>query len=866
MKSVHSIPIHINEYTGCAKTDWPISVAVPYSCGVLNDCSLLELRDGASVCESQMEVTARWPDGSIRWLLVNALASIGASQKKTLHLVPAKLESTTTFQSKSISNEDEVEVDCSYGKWTCCKQEPLIQLVLPGQHPITLLKGINLKVERASTSTLEIVRFASESNDLFAHINYCFDWRSPELSEPIKLTLSAKLCRTTQWAEVDIVVHNPNAAEHPGGLWDLGDSQSFCFQQLSVLLFDSSDVSHSLKFERDCDWKELGNKAFSLNQLSSGGENWDSPVHVNADGKLTQKENGYHFNVGDELLTKGLRAEPLVKTSIDTHNFYFQPESFWQNFPKAISSDKGALTFSPFPKGHEVHELQPGEKKTHRMYFSFAEEADAVTSLLPLIATVDTDYVIQSGVIPFSIKNKERDSLESIIDLGLTHSNNFFQKREQLDEYGWRNFGDLYADHETWENETDGIFVSHYNNQYDTIYGFLRQYLITGDHSWFELGNDLAAHVKDIDIYSTEKDKAEYNNGLFWHTDHYLPAATATHRTYSKHHEVGAYQDHAGGGGPGGQHCYTSGLALHYYITGEKSSKDAVLKLTDWITNVYEGSGGFLDGILALKNSRFPGFKNLVLQQYPLDRGTGNYVNALLDSFELTSERGYLKKAIEVISHTIYPDEDIEERDLGNVELCWFYTVLLQAALRLLKIKELNNEIDDSFYSIRDAILNYVDWMQENEAPYLDKPEILEYPNHTWAAQDVRKANIFYIAAYYQPDVNKAKLYRVSGERFYQYVCKSIASEDTHYFTRILAILMQNHGPTQYFRNCADNELTGKFREQCVYPTMNRNGIWQKCKNVTSELVTRIINLSISRELNWLSLRSSRVAKIYARN
>ncbi len=46
--------------------------------------------------------------------------------------------------------------------------------------------------------------------------------------------------------------------------------------------------------------------------------------------------------------------------------------------------------------------------------------------------------------------------------------------------------------------------------------------------------NDLARHVSDIDIYHTSEDQAKYNNGLFWHTYHYVDAGKSTHRSYPK--------------------------------------------------------------------------------------------------------------------------------------------------------------------------------------------------------------------------------------------------------------------------------------------------------------------------------------------
>ena len=66
--------------------------------------------------------------------------------------------------------------------------------------------------------------------------------------------------------------------------------------------------------------------------------------------------------------------------------------------------------------------------------------------------------------------------------------------------------------------------MSHYNNQYDAIAGFATRFLQTGDHRWWTLADELAAHVTDIDLYHTTEDRAAYNGGYFWHTQHYLPA------------------------------------------------------------------------------------------------------------------------------------------------------------------------------------------------------------------------------------------------------------------------------------------------------------------------------------------------------
>src|SRR5262249_40594633 len=153
-----------------------------------------------------------------------------------------------------------------------------------------------------------------------------------------------------------------------------------------------------------------------------------------------------------------------------------------------------------------------------------------------------------------------------------------FARREVSDEYGWRHYGDLYADHEAAHYTGPGPIISHYNNQYDVIYGALLQYYRTGDAPWAELLEPLARHVIDVDIYHTTEDRAAFSGGLFGHTDHYRDATTGTHRGYSRANAPPG-QDY--GGGPGSEHNYTDGLLHYHYLNGDPLARDAVLGLAD---------------------------------------------------------------------------------------------------------------------------------------------------------------------------------------------------------------------------------------------------------------------------------------------
>jgi hypothetical protein len=440
-----------------------------------------------------------------------------------------------------------------------------------------------------------------------------------------------------------------------------------------------------------------------------------------------------------------------------------------------------------------------------------------------------------------------------IIAKGIKGKSNFFEKREEIDEFGWRNFGELYADHEALESEDTDIFVSHYNNQYDPLYGFLYQFLLTGNQKWFELANDLSKHITDIDIYHTNNDKDEYNGGLFWHTDHYLDASTCTHRTFSKNHKA-AYEGYTSGGGPGGQHCYTTGLKCHYLLTGNENSKNAVLQLTDWVTYSFEGSNCFLAKLFAIKQSGNIGVKDHVLEQYPMDRGTGHYIIALLDAYDLTQKTIYLTRTFKIITNTFHPNDDICLRNFDNIEATWFYTVFLQSVGRFLLLKEQMNQLDDDFYYARDAMLHYVDWMLVNELPYLEQKDKLEFPNTTWVGQDLRKVGIFYMANYYSSVKNEALVKK--GDYFYSHIVNTLEKDSNNDFTRILALLMQNIGLAHFYQNTASEDKFESIREY-------KNPILKnKTITILKLLLRELSRLSIKRELKWLSLRSAKVAKL----
>ena len=119
-----------------------------------------------------------------------------------------------------------------------------------------------------------------------------------------------------------------------------------------------------------------------------------------------------------------------------------------------------------------------------------------------------------------------------------------------------------------------------------------------------------------------------------------------------------------------------------------------------------------------------------------------------------------------MVRRCIHPSDDLEKRDLKNAEARWSYLVFLQILGKYLDLKaELGEANFEAFYA-RESFRHYVNWMVENERPFVEVLDQVEYPTETWPAHDVRKSCIFdYASIYGDPD--KVEIYRERAEYFF---------------------------------------------------------------------------------------------------
>lgn len=751
----------------------PLRFGIPFAPGQCPPLPNLSLWQDQQPLLHHFQVSSRWPDGSIRWLLADTQAHSAS-----------KLE----------LRQETVKPQAAQKRWDLHSDRQQLKLHLASLSVSALLIRLVLHrngEQQAQLSTPEHVINSALLDEYRIEAHFS--------ALPLKAELRLR-CYADGLVQVSTVLHNPQRAMHSGGLWDLGDAGSVTFQGLELEVEWQAGTDH-LKLEADSQPQQLPER-WKLEQLGSGGEHWQSENHMSADGTVAIAHPGYWLKM-DEQTTAGTgqRASPQLVRHINNATLCVTPAEFWQNYPSSLTATANTLRLGLFAPGQD-YELQGGERKTQQCWLHLSDNPAATLSfpLQPATIKAEVAYYQQACAMPW-LNDAQPQDYDQLLQPSLDAKHGFIAKREVIDEFGWRNFGDIFADHESlYLADASKPYISHYNNQYDPIYGFCRQYLRSGDARWFALMDELARHVSDIDIYHTDADRAEYNHGLFWHTDHYLPAHTCTHRTYSKHNSTSSIPGQTGGG-PANEHCYSTGLLYHYWLTGDQHSKQAVLELADWMVNLHEGAPGLLSRLWSVKLRELPKFKALLrganasAYRYPFTRGTGNYLNTLLDAYELTAAPHYLAQAEQVLQDCLHPNDDIAKRDLDNIEVTWSYLVLLGVLPRYLRLKIIIAQQDSVFQNMAAAFYRYSRWLAEHERPFLTRPELLEFPNDTWTAQDMRKVMLLRQAAQFFPA--EAELFLAPAERWYQWLHQRLLVSKELEFARVQVLLLLLHGAQQ---------------------------------------------------------------------
>ena len=776
-----------------------------------------------NLVNAQFEVLNRWHDGSVRWLLTSFIAPEVSGVAKSLNVVAREESNNADTEQLGVEPSGTIIAVKFVGGEIRLQMRDL-NSDPPAERTVRLLPRLGDTHGEELALQLDDIR-----TEVSGSVRQVF-LVSLRIQALPSVTLQVRL---THWStagllQVETRIRNTRRAAHKGGLWDLGDSGSFLFRSLELSLHSDeipANASIHWKARRDSDVRATMSEVF-IRQFGSGEKHWSSTNHLSADGTNAVRSRGFEASCESGVL-RGYQAEPTLLIEGDGSSMAVAVPEFWQQFPGSVAAAMGSLEVGLFPALQGVtHELQGGEQKTRSFWISTQQNNSDVDHLdwafdVPRLIQSPTSVRTTRAISWFSgeVLSSELNS-QGTLNSELSASTvvgrfaNYLHRataerfsldarRASIDEYGWRNFGDVPAYHEQTHYAGSNTIVSHYNNQFDMIFGATLQLAATGDLKWFDLLDPLARHVIDIDIYHTNEDRAAFNGGLFWHTDHYVDARLSTHRTYSRRNQK---HGHAYGGGPSCEHNYTTGLLHYYFLTGNVEARESVLSLADWVIQMDDGRNtifGLLDDgpTGAASATVFEDF-------HGPGRGAGNSVNALLDAWLLTSSDRYISKLEELIRRCVHPQQKPDDLHLLDAEGHWSYTVFLNALGRYLIAKR-DAELFDAMYSYaRDVMQTYGRWMALYERRTLEHPEELQYPTEAWAAQDIRKANVLRIAASCEDDAGQALAMRMKADQINDAAWRDFAAfGDASLTARCLSIVMTEGHREVFHSYCEPNSI-----------------------------------------------------------
>ena len=787
----------------------PVTLGVPFPRGTCREPDDLVLTDDrGEIVPLQARALDLWSDGTVRWALIDFQATCSDGADGTYRVTPSDTSQRICADGLTVRSDG--------GRTLVDTGAALFELFEQGRFPLDAFRG-------SAGSSLDSTRMSVTVTDASGHVHkpvttqVAIEERGP-LRACIRVDGMVAAGRARPWLVITARLHffagsaavkfvltviNPSAASHPGGIWELGSRGSVYLQDLSLTVAMQPSSGRTVGCSPEPGLPlEASSGPFELYQDSSGGANWTSANHVNRAGKVMNRFCGYRMRRG-QAVTTGARATPIVAAGTAACAMQY----FWQNFPKAMEASADSLIVRLFPRQYsDLYELQGGEQKTHTFFVAFGPDAVSDPPLdwcrRPLFARCTPAWYCSAEALPYLVPEDEdaHSDYVQLVRAAIDGPASFVSKREVIDEYGWRNFGDIYADHEAVYHDGDAPLISHYNNQYDAVAGMALQFFRTGDRRWWDLLQALAPHVVDIDIYHTDQDKGAYNGGMFWHTYHYVDAGKSTHRSYPRYPGVC-------GGGPSNEHNYGSGLMLQYFLTGDERYREAAIGLARWVLDMDDGNKTIF-GWLSSGNTGVASATGNPLYHGP-GRGAAYSIIALLNADRLTGDVAYLDKAEQLLRRCIHPRDDIEALCLLDAERRWYYTVFLQTLGLYLDYKLERGSVDFTYAYARESLLHYARWMADHEHPYLDTPEQLEYPTETWPALDMRKAEVFKHAAKHADPPDRRRFLERS-EFFFRYSVTTLLGMETRGFTRPLVLLLSNGPMHAWFDRRAESGLAAR--------------------------------------------------------
>ncbi len=591
------ITVHAEKLYRYPRIKEHMTIAVPFKQGALTDINKVRMLDGDQLLPTQCKVTAKYPDKSVKYLLVRFMADLPGNQGKEFVLdwedgdTPANTTQAGNMKSVLAEPLDLKEASDGYqvrtGNFSFTVKnntDSLFAEVQDGDNHYESKRFAGPLMECRTGETLAAPAAMSFGKWQIAEAGpLCVILENLGVHKLSKETSAEGVdreiqfvTRLTAWAGkpwVDVSYRIINTAKE---VLDIGALGFYCkAQNDSPFSSELGGTGHggmmkSVSGNRDSGIVDDGSKVYRVKgtgnlaeleelcpvekvRTCTGYSNYKTDFTVGAEGK----------NVVETVTAERVMMEANEHYSEVFYGTFFADRTderggicatvyqAQQNFPKAVKADKDGLAVMLVPRGDDKVVMQPGMSREQRFLLHFHDSKESLAELdnrsliyqMPDRPVIAPSVFKEAGVMPAIFPQKYNPEAEmTLIRKGDGHGRVF----------GMLNWGDTVDANYTSQGRGGGKPV-YTNNEYDYPHACAMMYARTGIRRFLDYLLVSASHWQDVDI-------CHYSDDPLW---------------------IGGQIEHTKGHVVGGKivpsHEWVEGLLDYYHFTGEERALECAI-------------------------------------------------------------------------------------------------------------------------------------------------------------------------------------------------------------------------------------------------------------------------------------------------
>ncbi len=546
------LPLTVREPDGIERRAWPLTAGVPFAAGALRAADGVVVRDEqGTALPTQTRVLARWPDGSVRWLLVDTQIDLRPDQERRLRVEPGRAPAPRAAVRVS-ATEDGLAVDTGALRFSVPRTRFAIA---DGMHAVA--------APETRLGAITALLVAGERRGVA---------QPPERVQVLEEgPLRARIeLRGTYGNGFDYVVRLDAHAGQPF----VRILHTFINRHPRAFI---SVPQISLEVP-------LGALRAGSYRLALEGERARRGPLPDGGLRAVQRDNRHAVILGDEA---DARLAGWIELGA-TPAFGLAARWFWQEYPQGIEVTRSAVRYDLWSPAADPAQAGAGAAKTHELAVWLAAPGalppGAGAALRrPLVGVVDPAALAATGALPQAIGGSEtaarfgrkaadaahrylnRNAQERWNDCGRVHCTELGLEVERLGAYGMWNWGDWnFRGYEDRVKGTD----SWGNLEYDTTEVLALSFAASGDPALHEAMVAAARHYMDVD------------------TIHDYPARP---EWVGMNHPKNPLHFSFQLGGPDLGHTWAQGLVDYYYLTGDERGLAAARGIADYLATRVQG-------------------------------------------------------------------------------------------------------------------------------------------------------------------------------------------------------------------------------------------------------------------------------------